>query len=105
MHTYVRTYMHTYVHVIIKAMSLKSRLTQTTQKSHVQLVRCASFHWPPAGSYPIVINGVRNNLSPGAHVLSLSVGDDLGYSADTSVNYQLLENGLPSNGIRAPLEA
>ena len=44
-----------------------------------------------------MINSVRNNLSPGAHVLAFSVRDDLGYTAETIVNYELSEDRVPSN--------
>ena len=49
------------------------------------------------GSYPILINSVRNNLSPGAHTLAFGVRDDLGLAAETMVNYELSDDRLPSN--------
>ena len=49
-----------------------------------------------AGTYPIEINS-RNNLSPGSHVLALTVRDDLGHVAETAVNYELSESRVPAN--------
>ena len=48
------------------------------------------------GTYPIEINS-RNNLSPGVHVLALTVRDDLGHVAETAVNYELSESRVPAN--------
>ena len=44
-----------------------------------------------------MINRVRNNLSPGAHVLAFKVRDVLGHVAETVVNYELSEDRVPSN--------
>ena len=51
----------------------------------------------PVGTYPIVINSVHNNLSPGAHTLAFRVRDVLGHVADTVVNYELSEGRMLSN--------
>ena len=54
------------------------------------------FH-TPLGTYPVVINRVRNNFSPGAHKLVFSVRDDLGYGAEAVVNYDLSQDRVPLN--------
>ena len=63
----------------------------------IQIGHKIDIHTIPVGTYPIVINSVRNNLSPGPHVLAFSVRDDLGYTAETTVNYELSEDRVPSN--------
>ena len=49
-----------------------------------------------SGTYPIVIN-MRNNLSPGEHVIYFAIRDNLGYRAESTLNYELSEETLPSN--------